>query len=507
MPDNNNINNANQPDTDENIISFVPQSNKLFNDIITRKQWLAAGLPVDKFPAFHKRQEELLPKLAQDPDVVNVFAKLMLKHNEFVKQEGWQQNDPQLFSFDISTTALISFMGYLQGYDITTLSRRLNEDMGMRSSLYTLFPQSLPLTQTYNDNNLLRAMVFWSLSFKALDKFANTKTAADKAMPTVLESLKYLQGWHRGSANEYRGSIMHPLGVDFHTTFTTPRFSTIWITLLELDERYLFDTEVDEIDLSTIPVRLTDTTNMREMVYLMKKEDANITTGLPLILEALKRNGLDLSHTLFSCTGTREQAQEAAAVLAKAGTNYLLSIPSDDFPRGKPLSLNKLQKEFTNCHCTFTRLNDVFNKTSFDFSQVAVDDDANSGIVTFVSNIDLNNTEEANKLACALGEEMLSSTNDRFDMLLHEASAIFPMEMVLSQVSNMMLDQSGFVQIREAFHSFVLKRMKAEKSANKALYPQAATAKGVQEVLKNDDHFLHFFTLYCQQKLAQNKSK
>ncbi len=507
MPRKKDIDTANKPDTEENIISFVPQSNKVFNGFYTREQWLADGLPADEFAVFHERQEELLPKLAQDSDVVNLFSQMMLKHNEFVKKEGWQMHDPFLVSFDLSTTALVGFMGYLQGYDFTTLSRCLHEDIRKRSSVYTLFPQSLPLNHNYHENNLMRAMLFWALSFRALDEFAFNKSAANKAMPTVLESLKYLQGWHYGSECEYRGSMMHPLGPEFHTTFTTPRFSTIWLTLLELDPRYQTPPESVEVDTSYLPVRFTDTTNMRDMVYFLKKEDANITTGLPLIIEALKRNGLDLRYTLFSCTGMRDQAQEAAAVFAKAGTNYLLHIPSDEFPRGKLPAMTKMQKEFANCHSAFKRLSDVWSKTSIDLSHAEVDADADSGIVTFVSSIDLDNTEDANKLACALGEGPLSSINDKVDMMLDEACAFFPMDEVFSQVEHMMLEPSGFIQIREAFHSFVLKSMKAEKSANKAQYTQAVTPKGVKEVLKNDDHFLHFFTLYCQQKLAQNKSK
>ena len=94
----------------ENIIPFAPiiRSSDVFNAPYTKEQWLAAGLPERKFEQFHELQTEVLAKVENDPDVLNLLDALNLKPKDFIEAQNGQEHDLSLLCYDMATAAFFA---------------------------------------------------------------------------------------------------------------------------------------------------------------------------------------------------------------------------------------------------------------------------------------------------------------------------------------------------------------------------------------------------------------
>lgn len=89
--------------------------------------------------------------------------------------------------------------------------------------------------------------------------------------------------------------------------------------------------------------------------------------------------------------------------------------------------------------------------------------------------LDFANTEDISKLACALGEKVLSYANDQYDAMLYKVAQDYRSNQVFAQLDKEVMALCGLDLIKADFDSFVLRHMQAEQQENMHAYPLKAT--------------------------------
>lgn len=486
----------------ENIIPFTPSRTKLFNGIFPQYLWLEANLDPEEYEVFKARQEELLSTVAQEPAVINLFSALMRKHNDFVRAHNWRQNDLYLDCVDLSTVGFITLWGYLQGYEsITQWQEHINHDVRSKATIYTMLQQALHPAMNYNYLYMLRSWFCWcTLLWNYASKYGLDEVDGKQAAIDLLKLLKYLQPWTRGEDHEYHGSNLNNLGRDFLVRFKTPRFTTLMLNLAILESTSLNAAAEPYPEGYLHGYRFVDSTNMRYLVYGISTDYPDITVSMQMLLDALKRNGLDFSQTLMMCSGSREQAAAVIPLILKAGAQYFMITPQGDYPDAEELTATKLQADFPQCQTVYTYLGNVFKHSDFSSEEQirAAYNEERTDPSVFITSVDVTDRDEANKLACALSENCLGFIIEDCEGMLRKFTQEQSEEEAHREIEDIIIEAAGLAHIKADFERFVQKKMRAELKRDKHAYKQQPTPEGVAEALKDDDIFLHFFALYCK---------
>lgn len=494
----------------ENIIPFTPSSTKLFNGIFPQYLWLEANLDPDEYEVFTSRQKELLSTVAQEPAVIDLFSALMRKHNDFVRAHHWQQNDLYLDCVDLSTMGFITLWGYLQGYEsITQWQEHINQDVRSKATIYTMLQQALHPAMNYTYLYMLRSWYCWCTLLNDAFKYAWDEVDGKQAALDLLKLLKYLQPWTRGKDQEYHGSILNNLGCDFQVRFKTPRFTTLMLNLAVLESTSLNAAAEPHPEKYLHGYRFLDSTNLRYLVYGISTDSPDITVSMQMLLDALKRNGLALSQALLLCSGSRAQAAAVVPLILKAGAQYFMITPQEDYPDVEERTATKLQSEFPQCQTVYTYLGNVFKHSDFSSEKQirAAYNEERTAPSVFITSVDVTDRDEANKLVCALSENCLGFIIDECEGMLRKFTQEQSEEEAHHEIEAIVSEAAGLAHIKADFERFVQKKMRAELKQDKHAYKQQPTPEGVAEALKDDDIFLHFFALYCKPLLKSIRSR
>ena len=240
---------------------------------------------------------------------------------------------------------------------------------------------------------------------------------------------------------------------------------------------------------------------MREMIYIVSAKKFNVPLILEQILAALKTHGLDMSNTLFICTGTPFQAHSLSPIIIKAGAQYVMHINKDDFAKRRP-DLLEAQKHFVNCHSVFDSLATLAKKSKLNFPQGSIKQV--KATHNFITSLRIDDVEECTKLLCALSERDAMFIIDSCNHELRQANKLdhlycdcfsWKYETAPKSLTH---DKPISFKFKEEFHSFVRQQLTKNSWAQNH---QAATEQDVKEVLKDYYSFLHFLALYCKPML------
>ncbi|MBU3843572.1 MAG: hypothetical protein H9847_01675 [Candidatus Anaerobiospirillum pullicola] len=330
-----------------------------------------------------------------------------------------------------------------------------------------------------------------------------------------------MQPCSRGNDNEYYNTPRRFYSDDRYVQFKTPRFTNIWFNL----DLLKLAIHADEIDSEQANqgyfniFHLVDTTNMRDMVYGTPAFPLDIAASFKLVVDALKSNGLDLSHTLFTFQSTnKDDAATVAQVIVDAGANYFISTNRTAYPKGKLPTLRNAQRQFAQCRSVLAHKWDAFKNSDFIDPEAIIAVNKNDEEVCYLvrdqlsvilTSVDVNNHDEANKLACALNEfGIYKDILECEDMLYgHHFAEDIPEEFVTNKTEDGIRYGMAMQTLKDDFDRFVMAKMKADLKQDKHAYKQLATKSGVAELLKDDDTFLRFFALYYKDLMSEAEGK
>ncbi len=93
-------------------------------------------------PQIHDHQRQLNSFLQQEPAVTELFATLMHRHYEYLKEQGLTNNHtPNLYCYDISTSVLTYLISYFKGVtNFADLQPALNTNAFYATTLHTILP-------------------------------------------------------------------------------------------------------------------------------------------------------------------------------------------------------------------------------------------------------------------------------------------------------------------------------------------------------------------------------
>lgn len=452
---------------------------------------------VKELQTIRELQHRFFACFKQESELISFLSKFMHANYDFAQDKGWALRQKKLLCLDFSTTGLILISGYFQGfYKFSDLIAMADKNLEQRVALHTLFPLTLPFTQPYMAMPILSTWLTVMLCAQIDPQtYQNDQATLRQNFIRLLDILKLLQPCAYGTILHYdKISELTEDGV-IKKVFNTPRFDLISfvgsdLTLATAESIFEFE--------RPLPLNLVDCTNKRDLFYLFEKRVTSEGEAMHQLIAALKENGQNMSRVLFWVWHKPTSDQISKAIL-EAGANYLFFMTEADFPNlDEALTFNELGQLFYKWRHCFADLNEFAS-----FTQQPVE---NFPLLSklkfkFVTSLDLNKEDNAEKLYCAIDEVDLGIkkylANIKTAKFGDNMDACVTLYSLLSGLSTVKQDFQDFVlaQLHQSEQLAYAQEMCQERKVKRRI---SAERISVSYVLKVPELFWHFFGKFMQ---------
>lgn len=443
------------------------------------------------FQGYPELQSAFIAKLEHEPKVVALFADLMGEHYENLKERKWQFSGyNKIIDIDSSTFVLLYLIQYLRGHQAIKDWLDVLDDPKQRPPLQVVFPQFLPLYENCFEYSLLIPWLVFN-KWRTTEDYAGSSTLKDtqQALGRLFADLQLFQPWARGNSMVYKGGRYPLKSAVQQYEFTKPRLSVFLLNLQELDAARKELLALDIIDL-----------NYQHNMLLEFNSYCNLYDAAKRVLLALKRAGVDLSHTLIM---TKDDGGKYAAKFTKAvtdlGAHYLM-LSNIKLGFSGQLLPETWRDEFQYVRCKSILqigLDPELGRWRLVEPKALADlpSEVQGQPHVWVSTLDLNADENRQQLICAY--ELMSLYMDAVKVVANAGLMQDPTVDKVTQLEPKIAKSVGLDQMKKAFNQFVWKQLLKEGKVK----DEEVNAEKLKVMFTDLAVFLHYFALFSKPAL------